>query len=230
MKRLAVCVFLALVLFPTVCHAADLYVVMPHADDEALFAGQTIAGAIARGDRVHVIFTTDCGNTAAWRRQNPKFLRDRQNNARATLTALGVREVIFLSVRDSHYSEYAAATQMSAGLKPYKGVLASNPVITISPTGHSDHKATFSAVTWLLRSARVDSKRYPRKPVIAWGYDSAGKAITKPTIGKSLKSVGSVEAKTKHILAYKKFFTMFYPRKLITLFDTQLGKPDVLSQ
>jgi hypothetical protein len=130
--------------------------------------------------------------------------------------------VVFLPVKDSHNTEANASALMKKYLAKYVPSMAKSKVFTISPTGHTDHKAAYAAVMNSLAP-------YNRTVTIAWGYDDKGIAISEPTTGTPVVPVGSIPKKNKHITAYKTFFMRYYPRKSIALFTTHLNKPDVLS-
>lgn len=200
--------------------------VVPHGDDEALFAGETIGLLLSRGHKVTVMFTTDSGNTAAWRKANPSYPQDRKAYIRQYLTAMGVKEVIILPTKDSQYADsHKALKKVMRYIVDYRKLFQTHIVFVISGTGHPDHKAAYSAVKNMMNGRSFN---------VVWGYtDITGKRkmLTKPDFGHpfSWNDDNAVRIKTAMIDGYSKWFKQYYPSRWLSLLKEQRDKHDILS-
>jgi LmbE family N-acetylglucosaminyl deacetylase len=149
--------------------AVDAVVFAPHADDETLGCGGTIARKVAAGARVRIVVMTDGSGTQTGR--SPEDLvATRRAEAVAALALLGVPEadVRFLEFPDGTLDEAGGALLDAVG----SVLLAARPAQVFVPyrdDGHPDHEAAYRAVRASAKSAGLGFELY-EYPVWAWRH------------------------------------------------------------
>jgi LmbE family N-acetylglucosaminyl deacetylase len=139
---------------------ADVLVVAPHPDDDAIGCGGTLARLAAAGGRITVVYVTDGGAShPGSRRFPPERLRDvREGEARSALRRLGVREPPhFLRAPDGGLGQLGAAERARLVARLTALVDAGRTAV-FAPwvrDPHPDHVATAALVEAALRAARA---------------------------------------------------------------------------
>jgi len=142
---------------------ANVVVVAPHPDDDAIGCGGTLARLAARGAHIAVIYVTDgSASHPGSRRFPPAVLRDvREHEARTALRHLGVRaEPTFLRAPDSGLSTLEAARRAQLAAHIAARVAQRRADIVFAPwprDPHPDHVATAQ----LVEAALAQSGRRP---------------------------------------------------------------------
>jgi LmbE family N-acetylglucosaminyl deacetylase len=204
----------------------DVVVFSPHMDDEAAFAGETISWLSRNGARVTVVFTTDSRGARALDKDHSYIARRRVAMSEAT-SRLGVSSVVvFDDVKDGN--RMRGPRKIAAIERKVRELGLVRPgtiVMTVSGTGHSDHRATFAAARAIAGAARLPL-------FIAWGYDDAHDTITSPTLGRPLALDGGPDANSAKAGAvddYIRFFQDDYPWTLPRVLLSSRGVHDTLS-
>jgi LmbE family N-acetylglucosaminyl deacetylase len=121
---------------------ANVLVVAPHPDDDAIGCGGTLARLAARGAHISVVYVTDgSASHPNSRRFPPAVLRDvRENEARAALRKLGVRtEPAFLRAPDSGLSQLGAADRGRLAARIAARITATHAGIVFAPWSRDPH-------------------------------------------------------------------------------------------
>ena len=119
-------------------------VIAPHADDEVLGCGASIAGHVYQGDDVKVVIVTNAhkGDANLFSKDSIDIVR---NEALMAHSILGVQDTIFLDFpapRLDSYPNYKISLELSKIIKDF------NPSILYLPHPgdlHLDHKSTYRA-------------------------------------------------------------------------------------
>jgi N-acetylglucosamine malate deacetylase 1 len=150
-------------------------VVAPHADDEVLGAGGTIARATNMGWEVHVLYTTISGYPSI-ARGDVSDTSARTVEVEAALKVLGVAGYEALFLGETHHLHLDAVPQSELIQFVEKWVAKINPSLMIIPCHghyHQDHRAVAAACVAALRPA--GNARLPFVPIVlAYGHAAAG--------------------------------------------------------
>jgi LmbE family N-acetylglucosaminyl deacetylase len=121
-----------------------ILVVAPHADDEIIGCGGTIAKAISQGDEVYIVIVTNA-NVGAPELFNEEAIQNVRAEALEAHKYLGVKETFFLDFPApalNAFPEYKISVELSKIINKVK------PNILYLPHPgdlHQDHKATYRA-------------------------------------------------------------------------------------
>jgi LmbE family N-acetylglucosaminyl deacetylase len=203
-------------------------ILVPHGDDEALFAGEVLAAYASRTDlRVTVVLTTDCGGPRAYVASHPEYPAARFNFARGQLEALGLRDVRTLGVRVGTGSTLASKTaEMTSRLRATGLVDARVELWTISGTGNIDHEATYASSIALAREVGL------RELHVFWGYVPKGQIVATPDVGSPVGGFATdahLVVKDSLIAGYERFFAMRYPQRQEPLLPLETGRHDLIT-
>jgi LmbE family N-acetylglucosaminyl deacetylase len=201
-------------------------VLSPHIDDEAAFAGETIAWLTQHGAHVTVVYATDSRGGRALDKQ-PAYVASRRAVSSGALRTLGVAKTVTLDgVRDGNRMREPRKVAAIIADVAARGLVDSRTVlISVSGTGHSDHLATFQAASVIAAKAGIPL-------VVAWGYDRrhevigiAEAGVPHPIDGGALALWKKAAATDDYIALYEDSYPFTLPRVLLTA----RGSHDTLS-
>jgi LmbE family N-acetylglucosaminyl deacetylase len=212
--------------FPPAEAGARAVVVVPHIDDEAAFAGETVAWLGSHGYRVTIVVATDSRGGRALDK-DPAYRKRRDAALAASVRDLGARgSVVFEDVRDG--ARMSSVEMERAILRDLRasGLLGPSTVlVTVSGTGHANHLAAFAAVRRAAAEAGLPL-------FIAWGYGPGHDLVSRPAFGAPLAFDGgpaASEAKAgaidRYIGLYEDHYAFTLPRAIVL----GRGAHDVLS-
>jgi len=115
-------------------------VIAPHADDEVLGCGGTLARHVARGDEVDVIVLTDGALGTSDGSTDLDLVRQRRAEAEAGMALLGVSKCEFWELPEGH--EPDAGVLGALTLRLAMRVCGAEPALVYAPwigEGHADH-------------------------------------------------------------------------------------------
>jgi LmbE family N-acetylglucosaminyl deacetylase len=204
----------------------EVVVLAPHMDDEAAFAGETIAWLSRNGARVTAVFTTDSkGGTALGRDRD--YIARRKTVMRAVVSGLGVSRIVVLDeVRDGDRMRGPRKVEIIRRRLAELGLVGPGTIlITVSGTGQSDHRATFEAARSVAGASGLPL-------FVAWGYNDAHDTITRPAVGRPVAieaGPAALAAKAAAVDAYIAFFQDRYPLMFPRILLAGRGAHDTLS-
>lgn len=132
--------------------AASALVVAPHPDDEVLGCGGLVAGLVAEGAAVRVLFLTDGGGDEEGEAR-AGYVARRRAEAAAVADLLGFAGVEHLGLPDGGLADHL--DRAAAALR--RALLAQRPELLLVPSpleASRDHRAAFAAVHRLLGAVR----------------------------------------------------------------------------
>ena len=115
-------------------------VIAPHADDEVLGCGGTLARHVARGDEVEVIILTDGARGTSDGSTDLELVRQRREEAVAGMALLGVSKCEFWELPEGHEPDTGVLGALT--LRLAMRVCGSKPDLVFAPwigEGHADH-------------------------------------------------------------------------------------------
>lgn len=198
----------------------------PHLDDESAFAGETISWLSSHGADVTVVFTTDsAGGRALYK--TPAYLAGRKEVWDSVRRTLGVAHVYTIdTVKDGNRMAGPRKVLDMERFVAANGLVGPDTLLlTVSGTGQSDHRATFTAAREIARRAGVPLYVY-------WGYDESHDAIMQPQYGVPLRTDGgprALAAKAAAVDDYLAFYEDRWPHTLPRILLTSRGAHDSLS-
>ena len=204
----------------------QVVVFSPHMDDESAFAGETIAWLARNGARVTVVFTTDSAGGRALDKV-PAYAAGRRLVMGRAGRELGISRVYVLNdIRDGNRMHGPLKiARMEEHVTDLGLVKPETILVSVSGTGHSDHRATFAAAAFLAAKAHLPL-------YVAWGYDDAHDTIGVPEIGRPLAIDGgpaALAAKAGAIDGYVAFYRDDYAFTFPRILLSSRGAHDVLS-
>lgn len=202
--------------FPKSVRGAPAVVVVAHMDDEAAFAGDTIAWLASHGYRVTVVVATDSRGGRALDKDHA-YRRARDSAFAFSLRALGASDsAVFDDVRDGdRVSPATMETEISRDLRASGLIRSGTLLVTVSGTGHRNHTATFRAVRRVAQE--TDLPLY-----VVWGYDSGHDLVSRPSTGLATPFDGGpaadaskAEATDRYIALYEDRWPFTLPRAIV---------------
>jgi LmbE family N-acetylglucosaminyl deacetylase len=160
--------------------ARDVVFIVPHADDEALFAGELLAHYRASGARIHLVYTTNSAGgeyASRW----PEFQAARARVRRRVVAPLGGKvHMTTASVPDGGAIAGGLRRRRILALLRKPGVVpAGATLFAIGGTGNSDHVASLAAARAIARERR-------RPLYIYWGYGADGTRLDPHRSGQTV--------------------------------------------
>jgi LmbE family N-acetylglucosaminyl deacetylase len=146
-------------------------VIAPHADDETLGCGATVALMCARGLPVRIVIATDGAASARSAVITPAQLagiRRAEAIASAKILGLGEDDIVFLDFPDGQLENHipAVAGALCEQIRLYAPVRVFSPY---GDDGHPDHRAVAAAVDLLCQTDKVTCPVY-RYPIWFWPH------------------------------------------------------------
>lgn len=131
-------------------------VIAPHADDESIGCGATLALHARRGDDVHLLVVTD-GDLGDPRGLFPRgdYVERRREECRRAASVLGARAPRFLGHADQHVDAPALGAQLAEALDELRPAVVYHPA---APEMHPDHHVA-ARVTLAVLAARTEPPR-----------------------------------------------------------------------
>lgn len=183
--------------------AREVVFIVPHADDEVLFAGELLARYHRSGARIRLVYVTDSSG-GAYRERWPSFERKRAAVRAAVLAPLGRRvSVVVAPFADGgSINTTKGRRALARWLRRPTVVPRGATVLVIGGAGNSDHKAAASA-------ARIITRERRQPLYVYWGYGRDGSELDHARAG-----IDVVFAPTRAERAYKRWAVGRYDRLL----------------
>ena len=213
-------------MFPTAGPGAQAVVVVAHIDDEAAFAGETIAWLASHGYRVTVVVATDSRGGRPLDRDHAYRTR-RDAALKASARELGIaRTIVFEDVPDGARIDGATMEKAIGRDLEASGLLRRGIVlVAVSGSGHVNHRADFEATRRAAAAAALPL-------FVAWGYDTGHDLVSRPTTGIVVAfdggpaaSLAKARATDGYIALYEDRYAFTLPRGIVL----GRGAHDVLS-